>query len=173
MLIALLALITLSHFYYTLVMKMLKVIKMHNMRGDEPKADTAFKISKASISNAQDLLILRNFLLILNSSVGEVWRELNQPPPFTVLLQCKRSSISICTTPSTDVIRLYPVALRPRLRGDVVIFRTCMASSSLLILAEAAERLARCSRVSRPCTVCAAAIRVLPASVFGPVDRPP
>ncbi len=69
-----------------------------------------------------------------------------------------------------DFIGEKPLAFRPRVRGMAVIFRTCIASLSLLIQANAAERPARSRLVSRPLNVRAAAKLAYPYSseITGP-----
>lgn len=83
------------------------------------------------------------------------------------------SSSTICLTSATDLTGTYPTAFRPRILGPSAIPRTRAASSYWLNRADAADRLALASLLSRPWTVCAAAMRALPSLVFGPEPRPP
>ena len=93
-------------------MKILKVIKMRNILKVSKTIKALkvinghgyyFKVSKASISNTRDLLTLNNSRSGSYPVDGVSWQK-NQPSSLAAVLQCKRSSMSICTTPSTDVI---------------------------------------------------------------------
>ena len=79
------------------VCKMINILKMINGYG------YFFKVSKASISNTQDLVTLNNSRSGSCPVDGVSWQK-NQPSSLAPVLRCKRSSMSICTTPSTDVI---------------------------------------------------------------------
>ena len=82
-------------------------------------------------------------------------------------------SNSISRTPSTDVIGLYPFALRPVLRGASDIPSKYIASSSWESWAEASLCSVCACFVYLPCFRFALALFALPCSVRGPVDLPP
>ena len=82
-------------------------------------------------------------------------------------------SSSIVRTPATDVIGLYPFALRPVHLGASDIPSKYIASSSWESWAEASLCSVWACFVYLPCFRFALALFALPCSVFGPVDFPP
>lgn len=107
------------------------------------------------------------------ASVQEVLGVIFSSSCSTAAAQCKSCLATKSTASCSDVMGVYCVGFRPRVRDAVVIPVTFITSSRCASRVDFLLRSARAWRVSSPCFTLPRAIRSLPSSVLGPVDRAP